>query len=98
VSRQAQQDLLDEVARGAYRLESFDLADIQAARQVLAKYPDLELGLADASLVVLAARHRVRDILTLGATSTPCGNWMAGRFASGRRRPLSRDRTMRGNP
>ena len=65
VSRQAQQDLLDEVARGAYRLEPFDAADVQAARQVMEKYSDLELGLADASLVVLAARHRVRDILTL---------------------------------
>lgn len=65
VSRQAQQDLLDEVARGAYRLEPFDAADVQAARQVIDKYSDLELGLADASLIVLAARHRVRDILTL---------------------------------
>jgi predicted nucleic acid-binding protein len=65
VSRTAQQQLLDEVARGAYRLEPFDAADVQAARQVIEKYADLELGLADASLVVLAARHRIRDILTL---------------------------------
>jgi predicted nucleic acid-binding protein len=65
VSRTAQQQLLDEVARGAYRLEPFDAADVQSARQVIEKYADLELGLADASLVVLAARHRIRDILTL---------------------------------
>ena len=65
VGRQAQHALLDEVARGAYRLESFDAADVQTANQVIEKYRDLELGIADASLVALAARHRVRDILTL---------------------------------
>lgn len=65
VSRKAQQDLLEEVARGAYRLEPFDASDVQTARQVIDKYPNLDLGLADASLVVLAARHRLRDVLTL---------------------------------
>lgn len=65
VSRAAQHALLDEVARGAYRLEPFEASDIQAAREVMDQYPELEPGLADASLVVLAARHRVRDILTL---------------------------------
>ncbi len=65
VSQSAQQKLLGEVARGAYRLESFDAADVQTAQQVMEKYGDLELGIADASLVVLAGRHRVRDVLTL---------------------------------
>lgn len=65
VSRRAQQELLSEVARGAYRLESFDATDVQTVRQVIEKYHDLELGIADASLVVLAARHRLRDVLTL---------------------------------
>jgi predicted nucleic acid-binding protein len=61
----AQQALLAEVARGAYRLEPFDAADVGVALDVMAKYADQQLGLADASLVVLAARHGVRDILTL---------------------------------
>ena len=65
VGRQAQHALLDEVARGAYRLESFDAADVQTARQVMDKYLEIQPGVADASLVVLAARHGVRDILTL---------------------------------
>jgi predicted nucleic acid-binding protein len=35
------------------------------ARQVVAEYADLRIGLADASTVVLARRLRVRDVLTL---------------------------------
>jgi len=56
---------LDEVARRAYRLEPFDAADVEAARRVVAQYRDLHLGLADASIVVLAERHRCRRVLTL---------------------------------
>ena len=65
VGHAAQRGLLEEVARGAYRLETFDADDIQAATAIIDRYPALEPGLADASLVVLSARHRVRDILTL---------------------------------
>ena len=65
VGRAAQRGLLEEVARGAYRLEAFDADDIQTATAIIDRYPALEPGLADASLVVLSARHRVRDILTL---------------------------------
>lgn len=65
VGAAAQVDLLDEVARGVYRLEPFGQADVAAAREVIARYADLEVGLADASIVVLAARHDVRDVLTL---------------------------------
>lgn len=57
--------LLDEVARGAYRLEGFAASDIATARKVIEKHAELEVGLADASIVVLAARHRTRDVLTL---------------------------------
>lgn len=65
VGVQAQMALLGEVARGAYRLEPFSSVDVAVARDVMARYPDLELGLADASIVVLAARHGARDVLTL---------------------------------
>lgn len=61
----AQLALLDEVVRGAYRLEPFGPADVELAREVLARYRSLDLGLADASIVVLAERHRLRDVLTL---------------------------------
>jgi predicted nucleic acid-binding protein len=65
VGSAAQDRLLEEVASGAYRLEPFDQADVARARTVLDQYGDLELGLADASIVVLAERHQVHDVLTL---------------------------------
>ena len=61
----AQAALLDEVVRGAYQLESFDSADVARAREVVGRYPKLRIGLADASLVVLAERHKTRNVLTL---------------------------------
>ncbi len=61
----AQTALLEEIARGAYRLEPFAAADIARAKEVVERYADLNIGLADASLVVLAERHAVREVLTL---------------------------------
>lgn len=57
--------LLAEVGRGVYRLESFDADDVDAAEGIIGRYADLEIGLADASLVVLATRYGVRELLTL---------------------------------
>lgn len=65
VDAAAQSALLGEVARGAYQLEPFGSSDVAAANDVLQRYPALRLGLADASIVVLAERHRTRDVLTL---------------------------------
>jgi len=65
VGESAERALLSEVGRGVYRLESFQSDDITAAERVIAKYAALEIGLADASIVVLAARYGVRDLLTL---------------------------------
>jgi uncharacterized protein len=57
--------LLSDVARGAYQLEAFTAADVAAAQAVIQRYADLRLGLADASIVVLALRFRCQEILTL---------------------------------
>jgi predicted nucleic acid-binding protein len=65
VSLQAEVALLDEVSRGAYRLESFLGDDVAAARGIIERYADLSPGLADASIVVLADRHDVSEVLTL---------------------------------
>jgi predicted nucleic acid-binding protein len=65
VNQSAERSLLGEVGRGVYRLEAFDAADIAASERVIAKYAALEIGLADASILVLGERYRVREILTL---------------------------------
>jgi len=65
VGVRAQRAMLDEVARGAYRLETFTGADVGLAAVILRRYPNLEIGLADASIVVLAERYDVWDVLTL---------------------------------
>lgn len=57
--------VLQDVSQGAYQLESMSGADIAAATRIIERYPDLKLGLADASIVVLAERYDCRDILTL---------------------------------
>lgn len=65
VNRRAADALLGEVAAGAYQLEPFDSADVAKARSITTKFGDLDVGLADASIVVLADRHDIRDVLTL---------------------------------
>ena len=65
VSTAAARRLLDEVARGAYRLEPFAAVDVAQAVEILDRYRDLDLGLADASILVLAERYGTRDVLTL---------------------------------
>lgn len=56
---------LEEVARGAYRLESFDEGDVERARRIVERYRDLDLGLADASILVLAERLDCWNLLSL---------------------------------
>jgi predicted nucleic acid-binding protein len=58
-------ELLSDVARGAYALAGFGDEDVADARDVIDRYRDLGIGLADASLVVLAEREGTRRILTL---------------------------------
>jgi len=65
VSAGAAKALLQEVAGGAYRLEPMAAEDIGRASEIIDRYRDLALGLADASLVVLAERYRTLDVLTL---------------------------------
>lgn len=65
VSVAAARAFLGEVVRGAYQLEPFGQDDVEQALGILNRYSDLDLGLADASLVVLAERHATLDLLTL---------------------------------
>jgi len=57
--------VLAELASGAYELADFGPDDLATARSVVERYRDQQIGVADASIVVLADRWRSRDILTL---------------------------------
>jgi predicted nucleic acid-binding protein len=56
---------LSELAGGAWELAHCRAEDVQEARELIDRYRDQEIGLADASLVVLSARYRTADLLTL---------------------------------
>jgi predicted nucleic acid-binding protein len=57
--------LLDEVRRGVYALGDVGPYEMADAQSVIKKYASLRVGLADASTVVLAEKHKTRDVLTL---------------------------------
>jgi uncharacterized protein len=65
VGTHAQAALLDEVVRVAYRLEGFTADDIARAGEIMRRYGDMQIWLADASIVVLAERHATTEVLTL---------------------------------
>jgi predicted nucleic acid-binding protein len=66
VGHTAQMALIDEVCRGVYRLEPFSQDDVSQAKRIMERYDDLHIGIADASVVVLAFRHRTWDLLCTG--------------------------------
>ena len=57
--------VLDELAGGAWDLAAFDDDGLRRARGVIASYRDQQIGVADASIVVLAERYRTRKIASL---------------------------------
>ena len=61
----ARTSLLREVERGAYQLQPFSALEVGDARAIIERHADLGISLADASIVVLGARHGVSDVLTL---------------------------------
>jgi predicted nucleic acid-binding protein len=65
VGHAARMSLLGEVERGAYQLPAFSASDVGKALAVIERHADLRVSLADASIVVLAGHHNVRDVLTL---------------------------------
>lgn len=66
VGPDAQLALLDEVSSGRYQLEPFSTGDVARAIETMRRYAGFgDLGLADASNIVLAERYDTLDILTL---------------------------------
>lgn len=57
-------NVLSDVARGVYSLAEFGRSDIGEAAEIVERYSNMRIGLADASIVVLAARYRTTRLLT----------------------------------
>lgn len=62
---EAELAVLAELSGGAYELATIDAGDLADAAKVVRRYSDLGIGVADASLAVLAQRYRTRTVLTL---------------------------------
>ncbi|MEY2834207.1 MAG: hypothetical protein RLZZ574_3467 [Cyanobacteriota bacterium] len=56
---------LEDINRDDFCLLPFELVDLKKAILIMARYQDLPLGLVDASLLVLAERYSINQILTL---------------------------------
>ena len=65
LGQRVERELLEDVANGAYELAEFSPDDVVTAMELVDRYADLKLGLTDASVAVLAARHRTTRLLTL---------------------------------
>jgi uncharacterized protein len=65
VGHHARTSLLGEVECGALTLEQFSAVDVSEGLAVVQRHGDLGISLADASIVVLANRHGVQEVLTL---------------------------------
>jgi predicted nucleic acid-binding protein len=57
--------VLRELAGGAWDLATFGTEDLAQAHAVVEHYADQAIGLADASIVILAARYQTRTVVTL---------------------------------
>jgi hypothetical protein len=65
VGVEAELAVLSELAGGGYELACLDAAELERASEVVARYRDHAIGVADASIVLLADRYRTRRVLTL---------------------------------
>jgi uncharacterized protein len=61
----AELDFLESLQAGAFTLEPFTLSDLGRCRELIAQYRDLDLGLADASVMATAERFGVQRVLTV---------------------------------
>lgn len=72
--------VLDELAGAAWDLAAFDEEGLPRAREVIDSYRDQDIGVADASIVVLAERYRTRSPPWTTGTSTSSGAPDGGYF------------------
>lgn len=61
---EAEAAFLEDLVEGTYVVECLDRSGLTRARDLIARYRALRIGLADASLIVLAAEYGSRRILS----------------------------------
>lgn len=61
----AELSFLDDLFSGAYTLESLTMNDFLRCRELIAQYRNLDLGLADTSVMAIAERLNIYRILTV---------------------------------
>jgi predicted nucleic acid-binding protein len=64
-SREAQTALMEMIESGAVEILPLGASDIPRMRELMRKYRDLPMDLADAALVRVAERERLRRIFTI---------------------------------
>jgi len=64
-SPKAQEALWEMLVRGVLQLLPLDLTDVHRMRELMSKYADLPMDLADAALVRIAEREGIRKIFTV---------------------------------
>jgi len=55
---------IEDLAAGTFEVECLTRDELRVARRLVEQHRDLRIGLADASLVVLAHRHRATRLLS----------------------------------
>ncbi len=61
----AELSFLDDLFSGAYTLESLTMNDFLRCRELIAQYRNLDLGLADTSVMAIAEKLNIYRILTV---------------------------------
>lgn len=64
-SQTAQLNVLEWVRRGGLEIVSIDASDIGRLMELAQKYRDLPMDLADGSLIIVAERLHIREILSI---------------------------------
>jgi uncharacterized protein len=64
VGHKARRDFITDLAAGRFIVACLEREDYTAIRDIDARYADLELGLADCSLVVIANRYSTAQIMS----------------------------------
>lgn len=65
VSEKAQDAFLADISEGAYQVHWGGEEDLDDALRITRQYPAMNLGLVDAVVIAVAARHRASAIATL---------------------------------